>query len=324
MCSIIVFSSEEQEIVEAVLLFLEKTSPRKALAVKEQMEALLDLGRGISRYPSVVGTQSLESSTRSLTTLIDRLCGWDDSAELMNLPTKAVLGRGFLVGKINFLSMLLYLAIASEDLMPLSDVLTRILSMNVFTLLSEEVYVSILEDPYIEEPMKRLAGRELAHVWDSRLHSNVEDYAPLLASLWYARKDMKPVFGSMLGMSELYTLSMSLDPQWLSCLMAYKDDSDFLDALEEFLFNLTYEEIQLIRDHIEKRDVKSVGREEIGEILGRPRTYSDFDETDPREMYRFFMQRKKTVSYRRKLPEAAGPRRTLEEHLILYLMNGKR
>jgi len=106
--------------------------------------------------------------------------------------------------------------------------------------------------------------------------------------------------------------------------MAYKDDSDFLDALEEFLFNLTYEEIQLIRDHIEKRDVKSVGREEIGEILGRPRTYSDFDETDPREMYRFFMQRKKTVSYRRKLPEAAGPRRTLEEHLILYLMNGKR
>ncbi len=321
MGSIVVFSLEERDVVDTVLLALEERNPRKIPLIKNQMEALFDIGRGISRYPSVVGTQSLDTSTRSLSTLIDRLCGWADDAQLISLPTKAVLGRAFLIGKINFFSMLLFLCRKGGDLDPLPEVLVRLLSLNVFTLMSEEVYVSILEDSGTGLDIKRRAGKELAHVWESRLDKNVGDYAPLLASLWHSRRTLRPVFGSMMGMSELYTLSMGSDPLWLNCLLERKDDQGFIGALEEFLFNLTYEEIGLIRGLLEKREIKSIGQEEVESILGS-REYSDVDESDPREMYRFFMQRKNRVTLRRRAQDKAGPRRTLEEYVMLYLMDG--
>jgi len=317
---IVVFDTEEKALVEHCLAVIEAEKPEESRYIKRSVDSLVRLGQAISQYPSILGRHRLGEAVRTVDTLIEMLCRRNDYDAMLYIPTKAVLGKTFLIAKINLFYMLKYLAETTAALSgKIADIMAKIV-LNIFTLMSEEVFYSIMGDGEIERGLRRRAGEQLANIWEYRLNWTIMDYAPKLGALWEARKKLYPVFGTLMGTSELIGICQSLDPAWMSFLRDEIHSQDTMAALEEFIFGLTHEELLAIRDKMSSEDIFAVDKGQIETLLGRNHFYSNFDEIDPREMYRFYRQRKLNASYRQRalLP---GPKKTVEEIFLGYLLS---
>ena len=103
MSKIIVFSDYELEIIDNLKVTLnQKDSTRELSAIFTQELALKDLARAISLYPSILREQHLSNRARSFETLIENLCVKEIHDLVFHIPTKAILGQGFSIAKINF------------------------------------------------------------------------------------------------------------------------------------------------------------------------------------------------------------------------------
>lgn len=318
---IIVFNDNESD-----LIFKCQSAPK----IKENetandriikhINALVELARAISQYPSILMSTGLNGEEQSADTLIEMLCEQDDFDKIMHIPTKAVLGKGFLVAKINFFLMLQYLAEPipelREEYMKISEDVSNI----VFTLMSEEVFISLIEDKNIAAEIRNRAAFLLTNIWEYRLNHGVQEFSPILNSIWEARKKLCPVFGTLMGTSELLMMSADIDPKWLDFLDEKTGDSEVFQALEEFLFTLTTEELSELRRKMKKQGLNSVKKEQIEQIMGRKQMYPEFNESDSREMYRFFRDRKHNAQFRNRAG-APGPKKTIEEYIMCHLLS---
>jgi hypothetical protein len=86
-------------------------------------------------------------------------------------------------------------------------------------------------------------------------------------------------------------------------------------ALEEFLFDLSYEEILRARG-ARKAGEQPPGAGPAGEQRPGARA------PDPREFFRFFRRRRRNAALRRRAG-MPGPRKTIEEMLLSYLLSGE-
>ena len=88
---------------------------------------------------------------------------------------------------------------------------------------------------------------------------------------------------------------------------------------KEFLFNLTYEELGRVRESMLENKISSISKKNIESLLHIDNFYSTFQEADPREMLRFFKQRKKNAVYRSRA-RIPGPTKTIEEHILHFML----
>ena len=319
MADIVVFSEEERELINSILDAIRKRRPDEADYIETRLKALHVLANTTSTYPSFYDTRRLGNSTFTMESLIQMICSLDYSDQVVYLPTKVIVGRSYVIAKINFILMLKYEAESFFWLKKRVPLIEELVTLNIFALMSEEVYLSLIQEKELDIDIKKVAAMRLMNIWEYRLTQSAEDYAPMLSSLWKSRKFLTPIYGTLMGMTELLQMAKNIDPIWFDFIGSSENDEGVFQALEEFLFNLTYEELLKVREVMYEKNMSSINKKNIESILHIDNFYSNFLSADPREMLRFFKQRKKNAVYRARA-RVPGPTRTIEEHILLYML----
>ncbi|MDR1319718.1 MAG: hypothetical protein LBJ90_08840 [Treponema sp.] len=291
----------------------EKNSSDYQLA-RERFSRLRQFGAVVSEYPSIRDTQFLKGLVRDEGHLVEALQSFSSSSHLLHIPTKVVAARSFLVAKFHAFTLLSYLVDADSNF--LSSVRQIILSV-ICTLMAEEVYFSCLVDPGFSRITKASLANDLISLWDSGIDHRGIRHLTALSALWIARDAAPPTFGTMDGNSELLRISLEMDKDWQEFLVEESTTDETRWALEEFLFGLSYEEIQKIRSRLRRFGVTAISYEEIRSYLGSKPSYSVVDDRDPRAIYDFFLERKGACTLRKQV-SAPGPQHTLEEIYLKY------
>lgn len=316
---ILLFNEEEEIIISTVVGGLERLARLQELeTIANNRAALEELARAISLYPSILESHQLGRSCRSVESLITALCEKAVPDMILHIPTKAILGRGYSIAKINFFIMLKYIVCEIESMSSHGATLNAMIAGNVSGITAEEVYISIIEDMEIPEHIRSNAAYLLAHTWEYRLGYEVREFAPILGAIWKAREKLIPNFGTMLGFSELFLISDNIESAWFDFLLRDRLSEEEIFALEEFIFGLTYEEIISVRAGMAERGKTSLSRAEVDDLI-ESKHMDEYSSDDPRELYRSFRDRKLRARYRTRA-RLAGPRKTLEEYLMCFLL----
>ncbi len=310
------YDFQEAAGIRKILVLLQTHNQQAYQTCLRMEEDLRSLSEVFSRYPSIIGGSD---TGRSLDTLIDALYQ-DGCDHTVLLPTKVVVGRSFMIAKFNFFGYLLKLSRQGLPVGMHIDELRKYRELIVFSLLLEDVYQVIIErDGCCDPAVRRQAAVDLINLWEYRFDRTVSQYAPVVVDLWRVRKRLAPVFGTMMGTIELMKLSSLLSDLWHQFLCEISDQLEIVQALEEFIFGLTYEQITKVRSIMSRRHIAVVNRDELKTLLSDPSNLHEQDADDPREMYRFYQYRTKNLT-RRIYAQKTGPKRTLEEILLAYLI----
>lgn len=318
---LVVFSEREERIAGEILdLLARRGKTAEAGAVRTNKRALEELARSISMYPSILEERRLGGSSRSIKSLIDRLCQREIHDMILHIPTKAILGRGFSIAKINFFLMLSYVMREMKDPGGYAPVLLSLVAENVSSITAEEVYISILEDMSISKDVRGRAVNLLAHTWEYRLGDGVKEFAPILRKLWSARGKLVPNFGTMLGFAELFVISGSTETTWFDFITRDGLSDEEVHSVEEFIFGLSHEEIARLREVMLSQGRTSLDKQEVQALMGPSRSFPEYMSDDPKELYRSFRDRKLHARFRKRAG-AGGPKKTLEEYLMCFLLS---
>ena len=264
--------------------------------------------------------QNLMGISRTVDTLINNLCIHEISDKIFHMPTKAILGQGFSIAKINFFLMLHYLTGEIPDLIKNTESIFKIVENNVFTIMAEDVFISIISDKNIPLEIRANAGYRLANIWEFRIYKGINEFVPILNNIWHAREKLKPAYGTMIGISELFRLTQNSDSIWLDFLQKDDISQDEVESLQEFLMELSYEEMNLISEYMVKKDLVSISKEEVYSIIGKRNISPAYLPNDPRELYKSYKSRKNNALYRKR-SSLNGPKKTIEEYIMSYLLS---
>jgi hypothetical protein len=119
------------------------------------------------------------------------------------------------------------------------------------------------------------------------------------------------------GSSELIRISIDLGEDWHDFLVDHVSDDETRWALEEFLFGLSYEEIFEVRSRLKHFGISAVSADEVHSYLDGAPAYTIVRDPDPRAIYDFYVDRRDTAAFRKRI-SAPGPLKTLEEIYLKY------
>ncbi len=310
----------EQQLLDRVRQALEPIDPQACRQIEGTEKNLDRLSAVLDDYPSILDERTLGCEVYSLDTLIESLYR-DGCNHTVLLPTKVIVGRAFTVAKLNLYGFLVKVAGGHHQLALFREELQKQWETCIFSLLIEDVYQVIVErDGCYSASVRRRAAISLIHLWEHRFDRTLINYAPTVIDLWRVRRRVAPVFGTMLGTRELVKLSALLSDRWHRFLIERGDDQEVLQALQEFVFGLLHEDITLINRTMQLQNISVINRDDLIEKLGEQIRPVEVDSSDPREMYRFYQRRSSCIK-RRALANQPGPRRTLEELLLAYLID---
>ena len=302
----------ERTTIEESLALLRERSPSQAAQCEAALERLRRSASLVGDFPSIV--------EKSSDTLIDLLCRVPEYDLDMHIPTKAVLGNAYLLVKINFFKGLGY---ALESVGASADLLDRVqreAGQSIYTKLAEELFLAIVTDPNERRNVKVHAARELFHIWEHRLDAEIDDFAPLLESVWVARDRVRPILGTLQGTSEfLRLLGTTSDHSFFDHFVEGSVPEEEVAAFEEFLFGLPYEEITKLRQHIETSGKGVVSHDQARGILGRKGDSWTPLWGGPHAIYSSYKKRKVKADYRA-LTGVAGPKKTAEEYVMIAFL----
>jgi len=323
MNSVDIFNSEEEKIIQIITSLLRDPSRSDDLNQMEKtVTAIIKIAEAISLYPSLLGYQHLGRQYRSIETLVDNICEHRGLDLLLNTPAKALLGRQFAISKMNFFLYLSYLCSDLESIFCADADIKRIVYNYVFSIMTEDVFISIITDRSMSDQVRREAALHLAHIWETRVYKGVQQLAPMLTDLWNSRLVFKPSFGTMTGITEITRFSTSSNPMMIDFIAWSEFNEDVLQALREYLMGLSYREIIKVQDYMHEHSMTSITRADIHTILGEKRSYPLRDPDDPREMYHFFARRNDNAQYRSR-SGIDGPKKTIEEYMVYYLLENE-
>ena len=289
-----------------------------------QTNAVLDGARPL-RAPTAMGGEARDEST-----LIGHLIQLDGlSGELM-LPLKATLSRTALLTKINFLRGFIKATSAvalgqstdgAGDVARLIHDLNEELAQSIYTLLCEDLFLALLRKPDVGAVSKRRIADMLISIWDDST-LEIDDFAPILESAWHARNRINSNFGALLGASETFRLVCEdCRPEVLDFFARDGMSFDESSAFEEFLFNMTHEELSTLRKAMTENNVKTATAKWAAGVLGR--NFEELEhsqQVDPMALYRSYQRRQLATDFRL-MAGAPGPRRTAEAYLMVYLLD---
>src|SRR5581483_5629273 len=163
--------------------------------------------------------------------------------------------------------------------------------------------------------VKVRAARALFEIWENRLSAEIDDFAPVLESVWVARNQMRPVLGTLKGSHELLRMfAGTQDHRFLDHFTMEEVPEEEVQAFEEFLFGISHEEIQKLRSHLEAQAASTVSHEDARGILGRNKE-SWAPVGGPQALYSSYKKRKVKAAYR-VLTGSDGPKKTAEEYVM--------
>ena len=158
-------------------------------------------------------------------------------------------------------------------------------------------------------------------IWDDAA-LEIDDFAPLLESAWHARNRINSAYGTLLGATETFRLvTEDCSPEVLEFFGRDGMSVDESAAFEEFLFNMTSEELATLRRAMRQQGIGAASPAWAAEILGR--TIEELEhshEIDPMALYRSYQRRQLAADFRL-MSGAPGPRRTAEGYLMVYLLD---
>ncbi len=317
------FDESERALVREALETVRTANQDQAVQLSASLGRLQKLAELIRDSPSMgTGWHARGHAKFSGETLIDLLCRVPDYDLDLNIPTKAVLGQAYLVAKVNFFKALGY-ALEPSARADLSQRVEAELGQSIYSKLAEELFVSIVTDPDGAPEVKAGAARFLFRIWEERLLIEVDDFAPVLESVWAARTKVLPVLGTMLGTHEVFQLfRQARDRRFLDFFGGEDVTEEQLLAFEEFLFGLSHEEIAKLRDHMKTEATSCVSMEEAKSVLAR-KTPSWTPPADGAQAFYTSYKKRRVKAHYRALTKAPGPKRTAEEYvMIAFLQQG--
>ncbi len=314
---IIVLTENESELVRMLSDRLKTISPETLEGISNRIADVKRLAADIARFPSLLHKQTLSSEVQTQHTLAESLLQQRDGDKTLHLPTKAILGKGFLVAKFHAFTAITKIAVNSkfpeEEIQRLNNATLNIM----FTIMVEDVYLSLLDDLTIPIDIRRQIAYSLIILWEHRSDQNVADVAPVLDAVWRARRKLAPAFGTMVGTSELLFLSIEMDDQWRQFIMSRLSDNDVSCAMQEYLFGLSHEQIQTLKQILREKGIAAIGRDEVSSFLGQ-KVLSIYDE-DPRSFYLLYSVRRENAKSRKRM-NLHGPHQTLEDHFMRFIL----
>ena len=312
---------EEQSLVKEALEWLESEHPEDAELASRRFMDLALLGKAISRFPSVVESQILRGVERNGKTLVASLTQFSRASRILHTPSRVVASRSFLVAKSHAFSLLCILLDHSHPLQ--SGIKTVIFKISC-ALMAEDVYLACLDNPLFPMEKKIKLASDLVHLWEHGIDPRSVEHVYSLQALWSARDVSPPTFGTLDGSSELVRLSMELDDDWQEFMLYNIHNEETKAALEEFLFGLSYEEIQQLRGRLATYGICAIDYADVRFYLGSEPAYGDYagyiHNGDPRAIYDFYAERRDAAQYRQR-SKAPGPHKTLEELYLIYRMS---
>src|SRR5262245_27806945 len=308
--------TREQDVVSAALAAVWARNPEQEAMLRADLDRLARAAALIRESPSILRSWHARRGARGPgEALVDALCKVPDYDLDLHIPTKAVLGQAYLVAKINLFKAFGYaLELSGED-----ELRERILfevGQAIYTKLAEEIFLSIVTDEHGAREVKMSAAKSLFQIWEDRLLTEVDDFAPVLESVWMARNKMRPVLGTMLGAHEVYALLREArDGSFLDYFGGDDVPEEQVQAFEEFLFGFSHEEINRLREHLLSGLASTVTSAEACALLGRrPESWAP-EGAGPQELYTSYKRRRIKALYR-SLTGAPGPKKTAEEYVM--------
>ncbi len=320
-----VLDRHETEVVDQALRVVALKAPKDAQILRDlidqlrQTNALLDSTRAL-RSPTALGGEG-----RNEGTLIDHLITLDGLSGDLTLPLKATLSRTFLLTKIMFLRGFIKATTACHDgateIRALIHDLNEELAQSIYTLLCEELILALLRKRDVAMPIKRRAADQLISIWDDAT-MEIDDFAPMLESAWHARNRVTSHYGCLLGASETFRLASEDCNPLVIDFFAREDRSlDEAQAFEEFLFNMTTEELNVLRAAMREAGLNAVSPAWASQVLGRQLEELEHSrEIDPMALYRSYNRRQLAADFRL-MSGQPGPRRTAEGYLMVHLLD---
>ena len=316
---IIVFTDHQQKLIDRLSSALAQNAPDRVDRLQSRLTDVTNLAKAIAYFPSLLERANTTTSTRTPEALVETLISYqEDGDTTLHMPSKAILGKGFLVAKIHtFFSMSKlaknYAKMTDKEVKEYSD---ETISM-MFTLMAEDVYMNLIKDKNIALDIRREIANSLIILWEHRSDQTINDIAPVLQSVWTARRKLAPAFGTMMGTSELLMVTLQMDDQWNSFIRERLADPEVTQAMEEFLFGVSYEQILRLKGILRDQGVKSIGRDEVSAYLGE-RVKTDIN-LDYRDFYLLYTVRRDNARARQRL-HLQGPKNTLEDHFFKFIM----
>lgn len=321
-----VLDRHESELVTAALALVSERSPTDATILEGLIAELKATSELLDRQRPLRRPTALGGEPRDEQTLIDHLCTIDGLSGDLALPLKATLSRTYLLTKINFLRGFVKATCAIGDapgVLKMSHDLREELAQSIYTLLAEELFLALLRKPDVSRRTKQRAADQLITVWDDAM-LEIDDFAPLLESAWHARNRINSAYGTLLGATETFRLIMEdCNADVLEFFGREGMSADEGAAFEEFLFNMTSEELATLRRAMQQQHLSAASPAWAAEILGRQieeLEHGPTHEIDPMALYRSYQRRQLAADFRL-MSGAPGPRRTAEGYLMVYLLD---
>jgi hypothetical protein len=304
----------EQELVSVALDSIERVDPSEAALLRDHLERLGRAADLVERSPPILGSwEARRVAKGNGETLLELLCAVPDWDLDLHVPVRVVFGQAYLIAKINFLKSIRYglEAVGAPD-----DLLGRTedeLGQSIYSKLAEELFISIATDSRGARAVKAAATRSLFRIWEDRLESEIDDFAPVLESVWHARNKLRPVIGTTLGTTEFFRLLRDcVDTRFLEYFEGDVPEEQ-IQAFEEFLFGLSWEQISSLRERMRAENTSAVSHEEAG-ARSRPASWAP-REDGPQALYTSYKKRRVKAQYR-VLTSSPGPRKTAEEFVM--------
>ena len=309
---------EEKNLIEELMVCLEATEPEEKKLVKYRFECLDELGKVVSKYPSVRDSGVLRGMARDEQLLISALCSFASASHLLHIPSRVVLTRSYLVAKFQAFSLIsILLKNCSDSQNDLIQPLKTIMHSIIHSLMIEEVYFSCLNDPNFTHEIKVRVANDLIALWDSGKDIRLVRHLPAFEALWIARDNAPPAFGTMTGSSELLRITIDMGNDWQEFLVDQTSTNDTRNALEEFIFGLSYEELNSVRKTLVDSGIAAVGYNEVRSYLGSQPAYDIVTGSDFRAIFNFYVDRRDAALFRKRT-SAPGPKSALEEIYLKY------
>jgi hypothetical protein len=319
-----VLDRHETELVEQALAAVSSRSPEDAAILRGLIDELKATSGLLDRQRLLRRPTALGGEARNEQTLMDHLCMLDGLSGDLALPLKATLSRTYLLTKINFLRGFVKATAAIHDIpatVRMTHELREELAQSIYTLLAEELFLALLRKPDVLRRTKQRAADQLITVWDDAA-LEIDDFAPLLESAWQARNRINSAYGTLLGATETFRLVVEdCNPDVIDFFGREGMSADESAAFEEFLFNMTSEELTTLRRAMHQQQINAASPAWAAEVLGRQiEDLEHFHEIDPMALYRSYQRRQLAADFRL-MSGAPGPRRTAEGYLMVYLLD---
>jgi hypothetical protein len=318
-----VLIGQEGPLIDKLLKKLNTTAPVIFAKAQNWFSALENLEAVIMSFPSLfekpthLQRKALYGEERSELSLLDSLLIRREGDKTLYLPARATLGKGFLTAKYHLFNLLIH---GAEDAgMDSGDIqaLRNLKASMVFTLMAEDVYLNLLDDASSPDPVRRQVALALMILWEHRSDFIIqENHVSVLREVWEARKNLVPVFGTMMGMSELMLISMDLDIMWTNFIKESLSGPDVRLALEEFLMGLSYEQIRDLRRMMQERHISAINRDEVAALLHE--NVKAGENIDVDDFYMMYTIRRDNARARKRLRHE-GPHNTLEDYYIAFV-----